>query len=154
MADRCNISYYFLRDTNRKLAIPLPQTNVKKKRFSGAVLWIYWPTAGEVSWGFEGWLQTILPEIYHGTYVKQTKAVSLIRFCDKEKGKVSEALILKQVIQFQASWTWYFCRRIPWTAGRRWWCAVYMCGTNKCLKNLISKSCFLFSFFFSVPFIT
>ena len=39
----------------------------------------------------------------HGTYVKQTKALSLIRFCDKEKGKVLEALILKQVMQFQAS---------------------------------------------------
>ena len=30
MADRCNISNYFLRDTKRKLAIPLPQKNVKK----------------------------------------------------------------------------------------------------------------------------
>ena len=39
----------------------------------------------------------------HGTYVKQTKALSLIRFCDKDKGKVLEALILKQVIQFQVS---------------------------------------------------
>ena len=28
MTDRCNISNYFLRDTNSKLAIPLPQTNV------------------------------------------------------------------------------------------------------------------------------
>ena len=28
MADRCNISNYFLRDTKRKLAIPLPQRNV------------------------------------------------------------------------------------------------------------------------------
>ena len=33
MADRCNISNYLLRDTNRKLAIPLPQTNVKKNSF-------------------------------------------------------------------------------------------------------------------------
>ena len=32
--------------------------------------------------------------------------------------------------------------------GRRWQCAVYMCGTSKLLKNLISESCFLFSFFF------
>ena len=40
----------------------------------------------------------------HGTYVKQAKVLSLIRFCDKDKGKVvSEALILKQVILFQAS---------------------------------------------------
>ena len=53
--------------------------------------------------GFEGWLQTILPGDLHGTYVKQTKAFSLIRFCDKDKGKVLETLILKQVIQFQAS---------------------------------------------------
>ena len=30
MTDHCNISNYFLRDTNSKLAIPLPQTNVKK----------------------------------------------------------------------------------------------------------------------------
>ena len=29
----------------------------------------------------------------HGTYVKQTKALSLIRFSDKDKGKVLEALI-------------------------------------------------------------
>ena len=36
-------------------------------------------------------------------YVKQTKALSLIWFCDTDKGKVLEALILKQVIQFQAS---------------------------------------------------
>ena len=28
----------------------------------------------------------------HGTYVKQTEALSLIRFCDKDKGKVLEAL--------------------------------------------------------------
>ena len=35
MADRCNISNYFLRDTKRKLAIPLPQTIVKKNSFSG-----------------------------------------------------------------------------------------------------------------------
>ena len=39
----------------------------------------------------------------HGTYVKQAKALSLIRFCDKDRGKVLEALILKQVILFQAS---------------------------------------------------
>ena len=107
MADRCNISNYFLRDTKRKLAIPLPQTNVKKNSFSGAVLWnslpIYSPAASEVSRGFEGWLQTILPGDLHGTYVKQTKALNLIRFCDKDKGKVLETLILKQVIQFQAS---------------------------------------------------
>ena len=68
MADRCNISNYFLRDTNSKLAILLPQTNVKKNSFSSAVLWnslpIYLPAAGEVSFGFEGWLLTILPEIY------------------------------------------------------------------------------------------
>ena len=38
----------------------------------------------------------------HGTYIKQTKALSLIQFCDKNKGKVLEALILKQV-QFRAS---------------------------------------------------
>ena len=28
MADLCNISNHFLRDTKRNLAIPLPQTNV------------------------------------------------------------------------------------------------------------------------------
>ena len=39
----------------------------------------------------------------HGTYVKQAKALSLIRFCEKDKGKVLEAVILKQVILFQAS---------------------------------------------------
>ena len=33
MADRCNTSNYFLRDTNSKLAILLPQTNVKKNSF-------------------------------------------------------------------------------------------------------------------------
>ena len=53
MADRCNISSYVLRDTNGKLANPLPQTNVKKSSFSGAVLWnslpIYLPAGGEVS---------------------------------------------------------------------------------------------------------
>ena len=38
----------------------------------------------------------------HGTYVKQTKALSLTQFCDKHNGKVLKALILKQVIQFQA----------------------------------------------------
>ena len=37
----------------------------------------------------------------HGTTVKQTKALSLIQFCDKHYCKVLEALILKQVIQFQ-----------------------------------------------------
>ena len=68
IVDRCNISNYLLRDTNRKLAIPVPQTNVKQNSFSGAVLWnslpIYWLAAGEVSWGFEGRLETILLEIY------------------------------------------------------------------------------------------
>ena len=39
----------------------------------------------------------------HGTYVKQAKALSLIRFCEKDKGQVLEAVILKQVILFQAS---------------------------------------------------
>ena len=34
----------------------------------------------------------------------------------------------------------------PWTRGRRRRCAVYMCGTNKRLKNIISESCFLFFF--------
>ena len=38
----------------------------------------------------------------HGTYVKQTKALSIFQFCYKHNGKVLEALILKQVIQFQA----------------------------------------------------
>ena len=32
----------------------------------------------------------------HGTYVKKTKALSQIQFCDKHNGKVLEALILKQ----------------------------------------------------------
>ena len=68
MEDRCNISNYLLGDTNRKLAIPLPPTNVEKNSFFGAVLWnslpIYRPAAGEVSWGLEGRLQTILLEIY------------------------------------------------------------------------------------------
>ena len=73
---------------------------LRKNVFLEQLFKMYWPAAGELSWGFEGWLQTILPEIYYGTYVKQTKALSLTRFCDKEKGKVSEALILKQVIQF------------------------------------------------------
>ena len=63
MADRCNIPNYILRDNNSKLAIPLPQTNVKKNSF-------FWSSsidqrqATEVSCGFEDWLQTILPEIY------------------------------------------------------------------------------------------
>ena len=107
MADGCNISNYFLRDANSKLAIPLLQTNVKKNSFSGAVLWnslpIYWSEAGEVSWGFEGWLQENSSGDLHSIYVKQAKDLSLIRFCDKDKGKVLEALILKQVILFQAS---------------------------------------------------
>ena len=38
----------------------------------------------------------------HGTYVEQTKALSLTQFFDKHNGKVVKALILKQVIQFQA----------------------------------------------------
>ena len=37
--DRLLQYLYALRDTNSKLAIPLPQTNVKKNSFSGAVLW-------------------------------------------------------------------------------------------------------------------
>ena len=44
MADRYNISNYFLRDANSKLAIPPLQTNVKKNSFSGAVLWNSLPT--------------------------------------------------------------------------------------------------------------
>ena len=69
MADHCNTSNYFLRDTNSKLAILLPQTNVKKNSFfSGAVLWngavLYIDQRQAKSLGFEGWLQTILPEIY------------------------------------------------------------------------------------------
>ena len=89
----------------------------------------------------------------HGTYVKQTKALSLTQFCDKDKGKVLEALIFKQVLQFQASWTWYFCRdESPWIRGRYWRCAVYVhVRYQKLLKNLISESCFFF-IFFSVPF--
>ena len=59
---------YFLRDTNSKLAILLPQTNVKNIVFSGAVLWnsafLYIDQRQAKSLGFEGWLQTILPEIY------------------------------------------------------------------------------------------
>ena len=39
----------------------------------------------------------------HDTYVEQTEALSLIWSCDKDKGKVLEAFILKQVIQFKAS---------------------------------------------------
>ena len=43
-------------------------SSVYPRQMSGAVLWnslpIYWPAAGEVSWGFEGRLQTILLEIY------------------------------------------------------------------------------------------
>ena len=84
----------------------LPQTNVKKNSFSGAVLWngafLYIDQRQAKSLGFEGWLQTITSGDLHDTYVKQTKALSLIWFCDKDKGKVLEALILKQVIQFQA----------------------------------------------------
>ena len=43
-------------------------SSVYPRQMSGAVLWnslpIYWPAASEVSWGFEGWLKTILLEIY------------------------------------------------------------------------------------------
>ena len=69
MADFCNISNYFLRDTKTKLAIPLPQMLRKKvslEQFYGIAL----------------------------LYVDQQQAKSLIRFCDKDKGKVLEALIL------------------------------------------------------------
>ena len=46
----------------------LPQTNVKKNSFSGAVLWngafLYIDQRQAKSLGFEGWLQTILREMY------------------------------------------------------------------------------------------
>ena len=95
-----------------------------------------------------GVLRAGCKQFFREIYIKQTKALNLIRFCDQDKGKVLETLILKQVLQFQASWTWYFCRRKAWIGGRRWQCAVYMCSTSKLLKNLISEYCFLFSFFF------
>ena len=150
MADHWNISkYYFLRDTNSRDSLFLFSRQMLRKivfleQFFGiafldsgrrSLLGFQWGLAANSSSGD-----------LHGTYVKQTKAPSLIRFCDKDKGKVLEALIREQVIQFQASWTRYFCRRKVLNRGRRWRCAVYICGTNKLLKNLISKSCFFFYF--------
>ena len=114
-ADRCNISkYYFLRDTNSRDSLFLYSRQMLRKivfleQFFGiafldsgrrSLLGFQWGLAANSSSGD-----------LHGTYVKQTKAPSLIPFCDKDKGKVLEALILEQVIQFQASWTRYFCRR-------------------------------------------
>ena len=109
MTDPCNISNYFLRDTKRKLAIPLLQTIVKKivflaQFFGIAFLYIDKGQAKSVrvlsANNSSGDLQ--------GTYVKQTKTPSLIRFCDKDKGKVLEVLILKQVIQFQGVFNMVF----------------------------------------------
>ena len=62
---------------------------MKKNSFSGAVLWnslpIYCPAAGDVSWGFSGLAANNSSGDLHGTYGKQTKALSLIRFWDKTK---------------------------------------------------------------------
>ena len=74
---------------------------LRKIVFSGAVLYIDQRQAKSL--GFKGWLQNNSSGDLHGTYVKQTKALSLIWFCDKDKGKVLEALILKEAIQFKAS---------------------------------------------------
>ena len=68
MAYRCNTSNYFLRDTNSKLAILLPQTNVKENSFfleqSFGIAFVYIDQRQAKSLGFEGWLQTIPPEMY------------------------------------------------------------------------------------------
>ena len=84
MADRCNISNYLLRDTNRKLAIPLPQTNVKKNSFFGAVLWnslpIYIDQQQAKSLAVLRAGCNNSSGDLHGTYVKRTKAFSLLVF--------------------------------------------------------------------------
>ena len=71
MADCCNISNYFLRDTKSKLAIPLSSRQMLRKKVS-----------------LEQFFGIAL------LYVDQQQAKSLIQFCDKDKGKVLEALIL------------------------------------------------------------
>ena len=83
--ERSIATYHSFRRTNGKLAIPLPHTNFMKNSFShsGAVVCNILPidraAAGELFWGLQGWLQTILLKIYlYGTYVKQ--ALSLTRF--------------------------------------------------------------------------
>ena len=80
MADRCNISNYLLRDTNRKLAIPLPQTNVKKNSFLEqffriAFLYVDQQSLGVLRAGCNNSSGDL-----HGTYVKRTKAFSLLVF--------------------------------------------------------------------------
>ena len=93
MADRYNIFNYFLRDTNSKLTILLTQTNVKKNSFleqSFGIAFLYIDQRQAKS----------LRVLRAGSYVKQTKALSLIRLCDKDKGRVFEALILLLLLQF------------------------------------------------------
>ena len=106
MANRCSISNYFSRYTNSKLAIPLLQTNVKKKivfleqQFFGIAFLYIDQQHRQRLLGFWGLAANNSSGDLHSTYVKQTKAFGLIRFGDKHKGKLLEALILKQVIQF------------------------------------------------------
>ena len=141
MADHCNTSNYFLRDTNSKLAILLPQTNVKKNSFfwSSPLEWrlpIYWPAAGEVP-GFWGLAANNSSGDVHGAYLKQTKALSLIWFCDKDKLKVRfwRRWFLNRLYNSKRLEHVIFVDERPWTRGRRRRCAVYMCG----LPTNISK---------------
>ena len=144
-ADRCNIFNYLLETPTEYSLFLNPRQMLRKIVFLEQFFGIALLDSGRRSFlGFQwGLAANNSSGDLHGTYVKQTKALSLIRFCDKDKGKVLEVLILKQVIQFQASWTWY------WKRGRHRRCPVYMCGTNKRLKNIISESCFLFFICFS-----
>ena len=74
------------------------QNNVTKNSFSGAVLWNSLPIDQRQAKSL--WVLGLAANNssggLHGTYVKQTKALSLIQFGDKHNGKVLEALILKQ----------------------------------------------------------
>ena len=100
MEDRCNISTFLLTDTNGKLAVPQPPDKIMLRKivfleqFFGIAFLL---TSGKRSlFGFWGLAANNSSGGLHGTYVKQTKALSLIQFCDKHNAKVLEALILKQ----------------------------------------------------------
>ena len=74
---RSSVITYSLRDTNGKLAIPLPHTNLMKNSFSysGAVLWNSLPIELRLANSLEAFragCQQFFYEVYlHGTYVKQ-----------------------------------------------------------------------------------
>ena len=150
MADRCNTPNCFLRDTNSKLAIPLPQANAKKNSFLEQLFGIAsLVTSGRRSllgfiWGLTA---NSSSGDLHGIYIKQSKARLSVSFgfLTKTKARFWRPWFLNRLYNSKRL---QFVDKRPWTGSRRWRWVVYMCGTNKLLKNLISESCFFFNFFF------